>query len=354
MPETENSKISISVKAETAAPCVSVLIDTYNYGQFIEQAIDSVLAQDFPLDKVQILVVDDGSTDDTSDRIRKYGSQIEYLRKPNGGQASAFNFGITHARGEIVALLDADDYWLPSKLRRIVDEFGKNPETGMIYHRLLQLNTETNETKESLFVRLAGYLPDKPSDFIRYFPHQTSCVAFRRNRLQQILPIPERLWVQADGYLGATIVFVAPVLGLPECLGTYRIHGRNLYHDSEATMTPKRRRERIAARQGIIDGTHDWLVSRGYDLRRAEIRTFLTRWQLYQESDRFMIEPPGRLQFFRHLQTYNSCYGQGMTQRLRIINRVNALGALIVGYKHFYLLDKWREKLAARLGMRRR
>src|SRR6266480_2874239 len=100
-------------------PLISVLIDTYNYGRYIEQAIDSVLAQDLPTAEREILVVDDGSTDDTPERIRKYGTAINYLRKRNAGQASAFNFGLTRARGKIVALLDADDYWLPGKLSRL-------------------------------------------------------------------------------------------------------------------------------------------------------------------------------------------------------------------------------------------
>jgi len=113
---------------------VTVLVDTYNYGRFIEEAIDSVLAQDFPPEQMEILVVDDGSADDTADRVRKYGDRIQYFYKPNGGQASAFNFGIRRARGEIVAFLDGDDYWLPGKLQRIVAEFEKHPEAGMAYH----------------------------------------------------------------------------------------------------------------------------------------------------------------------------------------------------------------------------
>src|SRR6266436_367397 len=83
---------------------ITVLITTHNYGHFIEHAIDSVLSQDFPLEQVQILVVDDGSIDDTRDRVKKYGSRVEYFYKPNGGQASALNFGFAHARGEIGGL----------------------------------------------------------------------------------------------------------------------------------------------------------------------------------------------------------------------------------------------------------
>src|SRR5260370_17330054 len=97
-------------------PLVTVLIDTYNYGRFIEDAIESVLKQDFPLGQVEILVVDDGSTDDTAERVKKYGSRIRYLYKRNGGQASAFNFGLANAKGEIIPFLHAADYFLPANL----------------------------------------------------------------------------------------------------------------------------------------------------------------------------------------------------------------------------------------------
>ncbi|HXR09843.1 MAG TPA: glycosyltransferase family A protein, partial [Candidatus Acidoferrales bacterium] len=99
-------------------PLVTVVIDTFNYGQYVEEAVESVLAQDFPRELYEILVIDDGSTDDTAGRLKKYGDSIRYLPKANGGQASAFNFGFAAARGEIIALLDADDLWLPDKLRR--------------------------------------------------------------------------------------------------------------------------------------------------------------------------------------------------------------------------------------------
>src|SRR5271170_5646108 len=101
-----------------STPVITVLIIAYNYGRFVEEAIDSVLAQDFPLDNVEIIVVDDGSTDDTAERVGKYGSKIQYFHKSNGGQASALNLGFAKARGEIVVLLDADDLFLPGKLAR--------------------------------------------------------------------------------------------------------------------------------------------------------------------------------------------------------------------------------------------
>src|ERR1700684_1962393 len=99
-------------------PLVSVLIDTYNHERFIEQAILSVLDQDFPAPDMEILVVDDGSTDGTPEIIRKFAPRVRYQRKSNGGQASAFNAGIPETKGDIVAMLDGDDWWARGKLKR--------------------------------------------------------------------------------------------------------------------------------------------------------------------------------------------------------------------------------------------
>src|SRR6476646_7317531 len=102
-----------------SVPLISVVITTYNYGRFIEQAIGSVLSQEFPAEQVEIVVVDDGSTDDTAERVKKYGSRVRYLQQENRGQAAALNFGFAKARAEIISLLDADDYFLPGKLARV-------------------------------------------------------------------------------------------------------------------------------------------------------------------------------------------------------------------------------------------
>src|SRR5712672_2553161 len=97
-------------------PLVSVVIDTHNYGHFIDEAIESVLAQDFPAERMEILVIDDDSTDDTAERVKKYAPRVQYFWKPNGGQASAFNFAFAKVRGEIISLLDGDDYLFKDKL----------------------------------------------------------------------------------------------------------------------------------------------------------------------------------------------------------------------------------------------
>jgi glycosyltransferase involved in cell wall biosynthesis len=321
---------------------VTVLIDTYNYGRFIEEAIESVLSQDFPMDQVQILVVDDGSTDDTRQRVAKYASKIDYFYKENGGQASAFNFGLPKVTGEYVVLLDADDFWLPGKLRRVVAEFEKYPDAAMVYDRVLKFDMAANTREPEDFVELSGYLPDQPDALFRYEPHATSFVSYRKKFIDQLLPVPEALTIQADGHFALITPFIAPIRGIPECLGVYRIHGANLFYGEDDAIPVEQMRRRIATRGLAIAGVKSWLSTHGVNLQRPEFRAFFARWQLYQEKDQFALEPPGRLRFFRHLMLYNRYYGPRISRRLRLINRVNAFAALVTGYQHFPLLEKWR------------
>ena len=97
---------------------VSVVIPTYNRSALITRALDSVLAQ--TVKPHEILVVDDGSTDDTASLVRKHYPAVQLIRQKNTGVSAARNAGITAATGEWVALLDSDDAWLPRKLERQV------------------------------------------------------------------------------------------------------------------------------------------------------------------------------------------------------------------------------------------
>lgn len=111
-------------------PKVSVIIPTYNRSRYICEAIDSVLAQTYK--DFEIIIVDDGSTDNTKGILSKYNSKIRYFYKTNGGVASARNFGINKATGEYIAFIDSDDLWLETKLKKQVDYMGKN-NTDLVY-----------------------------------------------------------------------------------------------------------------------------------------------------------------------------------------------------------------------------
>ncbi len=112
---TQSQQRSAAVRPDRLPP-VSVVIPTYNRSRLLVRAIDSVLAQTVPA--AEILVVDDGSTDDTADVVADYGARVRYLRQPNAGVAAARNHGVRAASHELIAFLDSDDIWLPRKLER--------------------------------------------------------------------------------------------------------------------------------------------------------------------------------------------------------------------------------------------
>jgi len=118
--------------AMTSAPLVSVVIPAYNAAWCVRKAIDSVLAQDFR--DFELIVVNDGSTDDTAAVLAGYGERIQVVHQANGGLSSARNGGIRAARGDLVAFLDADDWWLPEKLGRQV-ELMVTGQTWVQFHR---------------------------------------------------------------------------------------------------------------------------------------------------------------------------------------------------------------------------
>jgi hypothetical protein len=325
-----------------SAPFFTVLIDTYNYGQYIEEAIASVLAQDFPAEQREILVVDDGSTDDTQERVRKFGDAIRYLLKPNGGQASAFNFGFEHARGEVIALLDADDIWLPGKLGRMFEEFERQRSAGMVYHRTYLWEGTEETSVDTYFIPVSGDVPKSRRALLQYPMVGTSCLAFRRTALKKLLPVPETLRSQADAYLTALIIFVAPVAAVPEFLGKYRLHGANLFQMNVERASRSQVEHRMAMRASLLSSIQAWLRSHGHEIGSTDIRAYLKQWTTAQERDGFALQVPSRRKYFLHLIEYSRNYGEIMTGRHRAYSYLSAFAALFLGYHHLHLLDDLR------------
>src|SRR3954454_13286217 len=114
-------------------PLVTVVVTTYDFERFVTRAIESALAQDYPADRLEIVVVDDGSTDRTPELVRSYLDRVRYVRKENGGLLSTVNRGIAEATGELIALLSGDDEDLPHKTRRQVELLLDRPEVGLVY-----------------------------------------------------------------------------------------------------------------------------------------------------------------------------------------------------------------------------
>ena len=233
-----------------STPFVTALIDTYNHESFIEEAIASALQQDFPASETEILVVDDGSTDRTPEIVRKFAPRVRLLRKPNGGQASAFNAGIPEARGETVAFLDGDDWWAPGKLSAVASVFAAEPAVGLVGHGITQVypdgRRQAELPKELTRFRLNSIPAAKIFRMRRGFLG-TSRMAYRRQVLAQIGAVPESLKFEADEYLFTLAGLFADVMILPVAQTFYRLHGGNLFQFSIGTRDSVSRKQQVLA-----------------------------------------------------------------------------------------------------------
>jgi glycosyltransferase involved in cell wall biosynthesis len=322
-------------------PLISVLIDSYNYARFIEEAVDSVLSQDFPAEEVEVLVVDDGSTDDTADRVKKYASRVRYLRKENGGQASAFNYGFANVRGDIIFTLDADDYFLPGKLRLVWDQFQRHLDAGMVYHARMELFSDTGRLEKAEFVAVTGFLAHEEKKLLQYVPYPTSCLAFRRSIVERLLPVPETLKLQADGHFVFLMPLIAPVVAVDEPLAVYRVHGQNLFYASETSNLEVKKRY-VKSFTTLVREVKAWVRKHKRELKAIETRLYFGHYTLYLEEMRFAYDPPGRLRFFWSLLRQNYIYGRQQTLQFTAYNYLSALPALIFGYKKRKDFYTWR------------
>jgi glycosyltransferase involved in cell wall biosynthesis len=213
-------------------PFATALVDTYNHELFIEEALVSVLRQDFPASEMEILVVDDGSTDRTSEIVRKFAPRVRLIRKQNGGQASAFNAGLNEARGEIVCFLDGDDWWAPEKVSRVSEVFATEPAVGIVGHSISEVladgSTRLTAIREQC--RFRANTPDGAHLFrMRKNFLGSSRMAVRAELLQRIRPIPEAIVIEADEYIFTIAAALSQAVVLPQALTYYRHHAASLF-----------------------------------------------------------------------------------------------------------------------------
>jgi glycosyltransferase involved in cell wall biosynthesis len=206
-------------------PLVTVLITAYNYGGYIARAIESALAQDHGADRLDIVVVDDGSTDDTPDVVRPYLDRIRYFRQENAGVMAATGHGLQQARGEFIAFLDADDMWLPHRISTQLAIFRERPEVGLIAGEMHVVDDDDRITVPRYFANL-GIVPPAGwvmGTYIRQNLSPTATITMRASLKHALLPVAEDASYQ-DWWVSACLAERTEFHWIADPVACYRAH----------------------------------------------------------------------------------------------------------------------------------
>ena len=263
-------RISAATDVVHGRPLVSIIVNNHNYGHFLPNAIDSALVQTYA--PLEVIVVDDGSTDQSRDVIAGYGNRILPVLKENGGQASAFNAGLAASLGDILIFLDADDALLPEAAALAVQQF--TPGTVKVHWPLLRTDEALEPTGQ---LTPPEDLPagDFRQDIFRFGPATslsppTSGNAWARSFLELVMPIPEQDHrIAADGYLYGLAPGFGDIGRVSTPQGFYRIHRKNNYRGMELD-------ERL--RLGLVCIEHQWRVLRAH-ARQYDIAVDEPAWE---------------------------------------------------------------------------
>ena len=215
-----------------ANPAVSVLITNYNYGRFLRQAIESALGQSYP--PTEVIVSDDGSQDDSCEIAESYiqrGEPVTLLRGKHQGMAGSLNAAFRASSGEIVCLLDADDYFLPGKIEAVVSAFRSAPEAGFAIHRAQMID---RHSRQRGVYPLLSSLPR--GDCLEATLHNagvlmglppTSNLSLRHEVALSIFPIPENFSGYAEQVIHRIAPLVTSICAIDKPLSVWRLHGTN-------------------------------------------------------------------------------------------------------------------------------
>ena len=277
---------------------ISVVIPAYNAETYIARSIDSVLNQARPVD--EIIVVDDGSADATAEIIKRYGEKVRYIHQPNAGVSAARNAGIQAATGDWIAFLDADDEWLPEKIKLQTEQLARNPDlvwtTGNYIECLCDEKRSAEHTPASQCLRYQKNLDYYDSYFraveLCQWGH-TDCMLIQRNVFDEVGMFNAHLPVAEDQDLWLRIAYRYPKVGfLPQPLVIYHIGVPDslmrAYRPESLHVSFIDRHLRIAQAENMLDAFQPaaafmmrrWVRGMLFEGRKAEIRESLNRFPI--------------------------------------------------------------------------
>lgn len=250
---------------------VSVVLPTHNRGWIVKSAIDSVLAQDYG--PMELIVVDDGSTDDTPRLLSAYGNRLHLIRQDNRGVSAARNTGIRAATGELIALLDSDDEWLPDKLNAQVDYFNTHPDALICQTEEIWMRNGVRVNPGKRHRKQAGMIFERSLALCLVSP---SAVMMRRALLEEVGLFDESLAACEDYDLWLRIAWKHPVHLIDQPLIVKRGG-----HEDQLSRMPELDKFRIQSICGLLD--RDCLLP---DQRKAAISMLTTKCAIYAQGCR--------------------------------------------------------------------
>lgn len=218
------SEVSTTRSGQPAPPRLSIVIDSHGHEPFVARTIESALAQTVA-ERVEVIVIDDGSPDNSMAVIHRYADRVLVLSKPHGGQASAYNLGLQVARGELILYLDSDDWLYPDAAAEILAAWV--PGVSKVQFPLDLVDV----AGDPLYRQVPRTMQDREEaaqllrDWGAYGAPPGSGNVYHRAYLQQVMPLDEATWRTAAD---SVPVLLAPAYGrvvsLPRALGVYRVH----------------------------------------------------------------------------------------------------------------------------------
>ncbi|MGB7441354.1 MAG: glycosyltransferase family 2 protein [Coleofasciculaceae cyanobacterium] len=274
-------------------PLVTVIIPTYNYGQFICQAVDSILNSEFPQSEIEIIIVDDGSTDDTSEKIKTYGDRVKYIFQENLGKAWATRVAIEHSQGKYLFNLDADDFFLTNKIQEVVNVFAQDSNIVHVAHPAIHWNISDDiKTVEAIPRSLIGQ-KTSGRQLLSYFYNRKiifgggSTFAGRTEVLKNLC-IPKEVDMFIDEYLILFTLNQGNSYFIEEPLSVWRVHKKN-YSGGAAdhSLINTKMQRSIKSQEAVLDSLQNSNLEEEikilYQLK-VKVATLATKEQRGQKS----------------------------------------------------------------------
>jgi glycosyltransferase involved in cell wall biosynthesis len=323
---------------------VSVVIPTYNYGHFVTRAVESALAQTHA-DR-EIIVVDDGSADDTRDRLAPFMGRIRYIYQENRGLSAARNTGIRAARGALIAFLDSDDLWHPEKLAVQARYLARHPEVALLASDHLDLHASEADRVDWPRIDEAGAIEARAISFedLVVSSRFGSCgVVARRWCFDEVGLFDETLRSAEDVDMWIRIASRFPVVKLESPLWVYRHHGASMHHaaarmesnilkmlgkvfDGPDPLSRSSRLRRMALAQVIIQVAYGYRDARAYGAAMSRIVRSLLLWPFpYPDKDLAYCHPLIRLKFLSYVAAQAARWHLGLDRSRRDGRRAVAL-----------------------------